>query len=201
VRASDWTVVIPVKPAALGKSRLGTTAAVARALALDTITAAASVASVVVVTGDAELPDLVPAGVRVMREPSPAGIAAALALGTDGLPEAAWVAALLGDLPALTGDDLADALALAAPHARAFVPDADGTGTSLVTARAVPLRSQFGRDSAARHRAAGLVELPVPPASTVRRDVDTPAQLAALLPLVGPHTRAALASGGERFPF
>ncbi len=62
------------------------------------------------------------------------------------------VAALVGDLPALRPHELADALARAAGHPHGFVPDAPGTGTTLLTAR--PARRcdpAFGPGSAARH--------------------------------------------------
>src|SRR4029453_11451948 len=62
VTAATWTVVIPVKPSARGKSRLNVSGvdrvALARAIALDTVAAAAaceSVAQVVVVTDDGGL--------------------------------------------------------------------------------------------------------------------------------------------------
>lgn len=61
-RPEGWVVIVPVKPATVGKSRLADAAvdraALARAIALDTIAAAAGatrVARVVVVTDDEEL--------------------------------------------------------------------------------------------------------------------------------------------------
>ena len=53
-----WTVVIPLKPPAQGKTRLGSDAALARAIALDTVEAAAraiQVSRLIVVTADDEL--------------------------------------------------------------------------------------------------------------------------------------------------
>ncbi|WP_313405104.1 NTP transferase domain-containing protein, partial [Aeromicrobium sp.] len=112
MRDRSWTVVIPVKPAEVGKSRLdmpGTDRSLlARAIALDTIEAAAEVARVIVVTAD---PLIEVAGVQVVVEPAPRGIAAAV---TDGLAAAPHGrrAVLLGDLPALRPADLAEALEL-----------------------------------------------------------------------------------------
>ncbi len=58
----------------------------------------------------------------------------------------------------------------------------------------VELVAEFGTDSAARHRELGLVELPIASGSTLRRDVDTPEQLAAAAALgLGPRTRGLLA--------
>lgn len=185
-----WTVVVPVKPPAAGKSRLRATAALAQAIALDTVQAAAeagSVGEVVVVTADrgfSVAAGRIP-GVRVVLEARPAGIAAAIAAGLAGV--AGPRAALLGDLPALRPVDLDAALALAAAHERAFVPDAEGDGTTLVTALG-ELVSAFGPGSAAAHERLGLHRLELD--STVRRDVDSPEQLAAARALgLGPRSR------------
>ena len=77
---TDWIVVLPVKQASRAKSRLGGGAALARAIALDTIEAVAAceaVAKVVVVTDDPELEAFVGGGgVVVMRDRAAAGPAA-----------------------------------------------------------------------------------------------------------------------------
>ncbi|WP_353826310.1 NTP transferase domain-containing protein [Agromyces sp. SYSU T0242] len=115
-------------------------------------------------------------------------------------PPAATVrgtAVLLGDLPALRPEHLDAALEGAARHPRAFVPDAEGTGTTLATASpGVAFVPHFGRDSAARHRAAGYADLtvraaagPGSVAAALRRDVDTAAELAEAVALgVGART-------------
>jgi 2-phospho-L-lactate guanylyltransferase len=183
-RRGEWRIVVPLKPAAAGKSRLGAPEPVVRALGLATVRAAAATAGVrevVVVTADAVTAadlDGMP-GIRVVREPAPRGLRAAIASALATVPEGAPRAVLLGDLPTLAPDDLARFLAEAARHPRAFVADAAGTGTTLVTARGgVPWRSAFGRGSASRHRALGIRRLPVPRRSSLRHDVDNPAQLA-----------------------
>jgi 2-phospho-L-lactate guanylyltransferase len=183
-----WTVVIPVKPSARGKSRLDVPGVVrvelARAIALDTIEAAASCASVgqvVVVTDDGGLVmqafDI--PGLRFVSDEKAEGLDAAVALGAEtaeGMPRAA----LLGDVPALRPEDLAAALDAAAAVDRGVVADAEGTGSTLVTARAgVMWSSSFGDGSFARHMSLGCVPLSIPDASTLRRDVDTAGQLAA----------------------
>ena len=69
-------------------------------------------------------------------------------------------AALLGDLPALRPADLAAALEAAASVDRGVVADAEGTGSTLVTARAgVAWASAFGDGSFARHVALGCAPL------------------------------------------
>ena len=72
-----------------------------------------------------------------------------------------------------------------------MVPDADGTGTTLVTAADGAVHSPaFGAGSRAAHLANGYVELEVGVASGLRTDVDTPEQLAALEGRLGPRTTA-----------
>ncbi|GAA1684133.1 2-phospho-L-lactate guanylyltransferase [Microcella alkalica] len=205
-------LVIPVRGGDRGKTRLDVEqarrSALAAAFALDTVAAARAaslVGEVVVVGALAEPVD----GVRVIADPGGGLLAAVLAglgalrmstaqagAGADAGAGAgpAPTAVLLGDLPALRPVELDDALAAAALHERAFVPDAEGSGTSLIVARVgVPHAPRFGPDSAARHRAAGYVELALPAGSGLRHDVDTLDQLRAVASLaLGPRTRALL---------
>lgn len=224
-----------MKPAAVGKTRLQLSRpdrrAVIRAIALDTIAAAAGcgdVARVLVVTSDGPLRTALAdwPGVEVVRDGDPmhgadivsgAGAGAGAMPGAEGAAEPVLTAVgrlraaiagglsaadsaqpravLLGDLPALKPAELSAAFGLAASHDRAFVPDADGIGTVLVTARGdVGLRPLFGADSAAAHRAAGFVELQLPAASGLRRDLDTATHLSILRRLgLGKHTAALVA--------
>jgi 2-phospho-L-lactate guanylyltransferase len=177
-------IVIPLKPARAGKTRLGTTEKTVRQLGIATVRAAAAtpgVREVVVVTADAHTAEIL-AGmprVRVVRELAPRGLRLAIASALATVPAGVPRAVLLGDLPGLVPADLSRALAEAARHPRTFVADAAGTGTTLVTAAAgLSWRSAFGRASASRHRALGLLRLPVPLRSSLRHDVDTPRQLA-----------------------
>jgi 2-phospho-L-lactate guanylyltransferase len=211
--AAGWTVVVPVKSLSGAKTRLapelsaGERAALARAFALDTIEAARgarAVARVVVVSDEPtiELALREVPRVEVVPELGPRGLAAAIAHGIAVAGAGRWsrsgspVAVLLGDLPAMRAGDLDAALEAAARHPLAFVPDAEGTGTTLATARTgVALAPHFGADSAARHTAAGFVDLvaahPAAIAPGLRRDVDTAAELGEAVALgVGPHTRA-----------
>lgn len=203
-------MVVPVKPSARAKSRLDVEgvgrADLARAIALDTLTAASVcelVAQVVVVTDDATLAReaaMIPA-LRFVPEGEAGGLDAAVAVGVAAIdPDGRMPrAALLGDLPALRPDDLAEALRAAASVDRAVVPDAEGTGSTLVTARAgVAWETSFGDGSFARHVALGCEALPIADASTLRRDVDTAAQLTAAAALgLGPRTAALLAAHAD----
>lgn len=108
--------------------------------------------------------------------------------GTDARSVA--VVALTADLPAMRPAELEAALAAAERAGRrAFVPDLEGTGTVLLAAPAgEALAPQFGPGSAAAHARSGAVRLDGAWPS-LRRDVDTAADLdaAALLGL-GAHT-------------
>lgn len=194
-------VVVPVKPPARGKSRLGAMPddarrALATAFALDTVAAASAappVAAVLVVTDDAAL------AARLAR----AGHAVIPDGGTglnDSLVQAAaevrrrWPGArpvvLLADLPCLTPDDLSSVLRML-PAGAAFVRDRQGTGTTLYAAAGDDFRPRFGADSAAAHLADGAFEVDVRTAG-LRLDVDDTSDLADALDLgVGSHTRTA----------
>jgi 2-phospho-L-lactate guanylyltransferase len=207
-----WTVIVPVKPSAVGKSRLGRGAGIARAIAMDTIAAtiAATVTAateagdlqVIVVTADPLVADEAAAlGAHVVRESHPAGLAAAIASGLAAAgkgPDDPTIAraVLLGDLPALRPAELAAALSSASAYPRAFVPDAEGTGSTLVTANAGSAFVHFfGRDSAQHHLDAGLIALELPATSTLRRDVDVEEHLdQAMLAGLGPRTAAMLSA-------
>lgn len=204
----EWTIVIPVKPAHTGKSRLAASRAhrpgpdrtlLARAIALDTIAAAVGAGRVIVVTDDAETAvQARRTGADAIAEGGRRGLDAAVAHGIAAAEAATphtHRAALLGDLPALRTEDLIAALAAAAEVERGVVADAEGTGSTLVTARAgVPWHCAFGAGSFARHLALGCVALDVPSESTVRRDVDTADQLRSAARLgLGAHTAHALA--------
>lgn len=168
------------------------------AFALDTVSAlleAQRVARVIVVT-DARstvADELRRAGAEIVADPGE-GLNAAIAAGIAEADPAGATAALLGDLPSLTAADIDAALAEAAEHPLTLVPDAEGTGTTLITARPhVALIPRYGPGSAARHIAAGHIALAVPVTSGLRTDVDTEPDLAAALSRgVGPHTAAAL---------
>lgn len=188
---ASWTVVIPVKGAG-GKSRLGGPDGLASAIAADTIAqvrACAAVARIIVVGA---LPEGVDSDrVEVVADPG-AGLTAAVAAGValaDG-----HRAVLLGDLPALDARELEHALTLAETAGRAFVPDADGEGSVLATARpGLEFAPAFGPESAEAHRRAGFTELHLPASWGLRRDVDTRGHLTALADRLGPRTRSLIA--------
>lgn len=204
----SWHVVLPVKEAVLAKTRLEpppplTRAELARAMARDTLEAACAAvapARVLVVTSDpAAAASAEHLGARVVPDPGHglnAAVRAGIGAATRSGPTA--VAVLLGDLPSARAEDLGAALEAAAEHPRAVVPDADGTGTVLLTSRrGVDLSPAFGADSARRHAAgAWRLDLDLP---RLRTDVDGVHALAEVAHLgVGRHTAAVLARAWRR---
>ncbi|MEU8298180.1 2-phospho-L-lactate guanylyltransferase [Micromonospora sp. NPDC048909] len=183
-----WTVVVPVKRLAAAKSRLrGALPGVpheelALALAADTVRAVRAcpaVAEILVVTDDPRMGAAArQAGARVLPDQPDAGLNAAFRHGASAAP-GGWVAGLTADLPALRPAELAAALAAAqaAPAVRRFVADAPGGGTVLLAAPpGTPLDPRFGTDSAAAHAASGALPL-TGDWPSLRRDVDTAADL------------------------
>ncbi|RKN06627.1 2-phospho-L-lactate guanylyltransferase [Streptomyces radicis] len=203
MRDSGWSLIVPVKPLGRAKSRLAAVAgdalrpSLALAFAEDTVAAAlacAAVREVVVVTDDALAADrLALLGARIVPDSPGQGLNAALAHGAEAVrgrvPRAA-VAALNADLPALRPAELARVLGDADGHARSFLADAAGVGTTLLAAApGTALAPAFGGASRARHLASGAVELTPRDVDSVRRDVDTGDDLREALALgVGPRT-------------
>jgi 2-phospho-L-lactate/phosphoenolpyruvate guanylyltransferase len=211
--ALSWSLVVPVKVLARAKSRLTGLPAqlrseLALAMAADTVAAAAAasrVAAVLVVTDDEEVGQLAAGlGAIVVPDRPASGLNAALSHGAE-YSQARWPgrgrAGLAGDLPALKPGELDAALAAAAGAGTAFMPDADGTGTTLYAAAAgAGFRPEFGVASRDRHLAGGALELGLAGLAGLaglRRDVDTIDDLrqAAVIGL-GPRTLAVLARAG-----
>lgn len=196
---TTWWAVVPVKDARAGKSRLATLLDdAARAdlvrrmatLTVQALVAADRVHGVVLVTPDVELAGLLRGpSVTVVPEPPhtrPGGglddaVRAGAAHVRATAPDAS-VAVVLGDLPHLRPADVDAVLDAAARHARAHVADLAGTGTTVLTATCPHLlRPAFGPGSSARHAASGHVRLDVPAESSIRHDVDRPADLRGLV--------------------
>ncbi|QUR66870.1 2-phospho-L-lactate guanylyltransferase [Mycobacterium spongiae] len=204
----DVGLIVAVKRLAAAKTRLApvfsapTRERVVLAMLVDTLTAAAQVSSLRVIT--VITPDHAAAaaaaelGADVLADPTPSGdpdplnnaiIAAEREVGKS-FPN---IVVLQGDLPALQTQELAEAIAAAREHKRSFVADRPGTGTAALCAFGTPLDPQFGPDSSARHRRSGAVEL-TGAWPGLRCDVDTPADLAAARQLgVGLATARAVA--------
>ncbi|MGO1051627.1 2-phospho-L-lactate guanylyltransferase [Crossiella sp. CA198] len=196
-------LVVPVKVLLRAKSRLlgaadggaGDRTAherLALALVTDTMTAARAARGVrrlLAITSDPNVAEVL-TGLGVETVPDVAGgLNAALAYGAELLRQdhpGCRIGALQADLPALRPEELDAALA-AAPE-RAFCPDRQGIGTTLLLAGRGPLNPRFGPGSAAAHAASGAAEL-LGPWPSLRCDVDTAEDLLAAAEIgLGEHT-------------
>jgi 2-phospho-L-lactate/phosphoenolpyruvate guanylyltransferase len=196
-------LLVPVKTLDRAKTRLTSAtggdpvshAALALALALDTVSAAVAtpgVRRVVTITSDpAVASEMAGLGVESLPEPAEPGLNAALRHGARTL-RSSRIGALQADLPALRSDELQAALE-AAHGRRAFVPDRQGTGTTLLLAApGGELDPRFGVGSAGHHRVSGAVAL-AGPWPSLRCDVDTEEDLRLALTFgLGTHTANAL---------
>jgi 2-phospho-L-lactate guanylyltransferase len=210
-------LIVPVKPLTKAKSRLrgaadggvGEPRAHARlAMALlrdtvDAVRAAHAVRRLLVVSSDPVVAaELGVFGIEVTPDGPVPGLNPAYERGAAVLREkdpTAAVGALQADLPALRPEELDEAvraaLALFAAGARrAFVPDAEGTGTTfLLAAPGTALDPRFGPGSAREHERSGAHPLGGSWPG-LRRDVDTAADLREATAMgVGKHTSCALA--------
>lgn len=189
-------VIVPVKPPALAKTRLGGLGErfrrdLAAAFAVDTVTATLAtpgVGLVLAVTDDHALAaQLAGIGAAVLPDGTTEDLNESLALAAVEVARRRpdlRLAALCADLPALRPEQLARALSRAPAREMGFVADAPGLGTTLVTAPDLAtFRPRFGAGSRQAHLDAGATEIDSADLSTLRRDVDTPADLAEALGL------------------
>ena len=196
-----WWVVIPVRSAPGAKTRLSTLtaparAAIALAFARDTLDAALACSEVagVIVVADPAAHDALEGSAFVRADDPGSGLNGALLAGAAVVPPGCGVVALMSDLPALTPEELAQALRLARQHARSFVCDSDGIGTTMLASiESAQLDPHFGERSRAAHAASGAVEIDDPALVRLHRDVDSEVALWDARRLgVGPATAAAL---------
>lgn len=190
---AHWNVLVPVKAPMRAKTRLVADLGeysrdLAVAFAYDTVDAVTrcdAVESVTVVTGDESLAELLwGESVALVPEGPVAELNHAVRWALRMLPTGEPVAVLLADLPALRVAELRLALERAARYDAAFLADARGDGTTLLTARRpADLRPRFGRGSAAAHAAAGMHAIAGHGLETVRCDVDNLADLKAAVEL------------------
>jgi len=180
-----YAVLVPVKPPAVAKSRLGDLGDRARrdlaaAFAADTVDAALGcplVSRVLAVTDDhllarglAELgADVIPDGTTVDLNATLVQAAAEMHRRNPTLR----LAALCADLPSLRSEELTLALSASDPSRMSFVPDLDGTGTTTVLAPTMDrFRPLFGPGSREQHLQAGAFEIDAGDIAGLRRDVD-----------------------------
>ncbi|MER6982932.1 2-phospho-L-lactate guanylyltransferase [Streptomyces carpinensis] len=197
-----WTVVLPVKPFAVAKSRLCPWAGsrreeLARSFFLDTLSAvlrADGISRVIVVTSDREaVSAAVSMGALAVDDHPRTGLNTAVLKGASyarGLEPESPVAVVAADLPALKSAELSQVLVLARCHSRAVLADHTGRGTTVLTAaRAQLLHPAFEGSSRHSHRLTGAHEITSPNFPSVRLDVDTADDLRAAERLgLGRHT-------------
>jgi 2-phospho-L-lactate guanylyltransferase len=191
-QVTPWCLVVPVKRLATAKTRLTRVAGerreeLALAFCLDTVAAALStslVREVIVVTDDegaaAQLREV---GAHVAPDEPDSGLNPALLHGAELARQrhpGTNLGALSADLPALRPAELDHALRLASGHPLSMIRDIGGEGTTTLLARAgTAFAPKFGPRSADLHRRAGAVDLSGPDLPSLRRDVDTEADLRA----------------------
>ena len=208
-----FVALVPVKPPALGKSRLAGLPGhvrrdLAEAFAEDTVAAALATRAmerVLVVTDDSRFArhlgtalscDVIPDGVGGDLNGT---LVQAAREATRRWPDLTPVA-LCADLPALRADDLGSALDAWRPDAPGFVTDEAGTGTTLFVADPPGFAPRFGESSRTAHLAGGAREIPGA-LRTLRRDVDDVTDLGrAMLLGVGPQTAAVWGRDQGRSP-
>jgi 2-phospho-L-lactate guanylyltransferase len=195
--------VVPIKRFALAKSRLAERLndeqrqAIAEAMVTDVLSALATsreLAGVLVITNeDLVVPIAERLGAQVEPDSREGGQSAAATIGIDSARRDGFERVLLlpGDCPALDRDEL-DQLLTAHGEPVVIVPDRHGTGTNalLLTPPDV-IAPAFGPGSFERHcqlARAARVEFAVARPETLLLDIDTAADLAALLE--GPRMRA-----------
>ena len=207
-RPHQWTAIVPVKDFRSAKSRLhgadAPTDRLARAFLEDMLEALRSVDGIVdilVATHDPVVEAVVAnAGAATVDDRGHPGINAAAARAAAVRRPGTGIAVLVSDLPCLTGPCVELALGLAALHPVSFLPDLDGTGTSMwMSPHGEGLPTHFGADSRRAHADAGAVDLvdAHPDAAArlrpARLDVDTEVALtAAITEGVGPRTEKVL---------
>ena len=202
VASETFALLVPVKSLDSAKTRLrlddATTRRLMVAFTRDAVTAARRsplVGAVHLVTGERALAERL--GVSLLPDEGAGDLNRALAAAAARVTArdpATGLAVMCADLPCLVEDDLTAALA-AAPSPRWCVTDTEGTGTTLLVARAgEDLAPAFGPASASHHVRSGATAVP-DALVTLRHDVDTPADLERAVGLgLGEHTARALAA-------
>jgi 2-phospho-L-lactate guanylyltransferase len=171
-----WQVVIPAKELTVAKSRLNAPD-LAQAFLADVLAAARGskkIQRILLVTSDPQLAMLgTDFGAEVRADPG-LGLISALETGLGHCDQDYGMAVILGDLPCVRPADLDLFLSHASHNPVSFLPDAEGTGSTM-WAR-LPGESglpMFGPRSRAAHVQSGAQEINDQALVRARRDVDT----------------------------
>lgn len=196
----QWTLIVPIKPRGIAKSRLSgfpdlQRRLLATAFALDAVQAMLTcplVGRLIVVGDDGEYAD----DDRVTVVPDPGdGLTAAIAAGVNEAQDTTPTAISVADLPALRASEVTLALQSASLFDFSLICDRAGIGSTMLMGRdRHHLRAHFGERSRAAHVLAGAVDLVDLDVPGLRCDVDTAVDLWDARRLgVGGHTQEALA--------
>jgi 2-phospho-L-lactate guanylyltransferase len=183
-------IVVPVKPLAQAKSRLGTLlspaerARVMHGLFGRVIVASREAAPVSVVTADTDVAARSRMlGAEVIDEGEVMGLDAAARLGVERARRRGdmWVMILAADLPDVTVEALRAMIALARPGAVVIGPSRDGGTNALILSPRPDFRFAYGPDSFARHRGEAKrlgLEVVAHDSPALNVDIDWPEDLA-----------------------
>jgi 2-phospho-L-lactate guanylyltransferase len=183
-------ILVPVKPLAQAKSRLGTLLSAAERVDVMrewlawVLGAARAVAPVAVVTADASVAAWArAAGADVIDEAEVLGLNAAAQLGADQARRngEATVMVLAADLPDVTAEALWAMAWRARPDAVTIAPSRDGGTNALILGPRLDFQFAYGPGSFLRHRREAErlgLEVVVHESPALNVDIDWPADLA-----------------------
>lgn len=174
----EWSVFLPLKHFAAGKSRLGTIPAdfrisLIKAMASDLIDALLQVSNISTITvvgvDHRELTDTSNQRIRSFPIVEPININSDLHLA---IGEINRIAIFLPDLPSANPTEITRALDLASQHRISFVADHNSIGSTAFFSTIGKVETHFGLNSAAAHRDDGAFELIDPLFSGIKVDCD-----------------------------
>lgn len=202
---AHWHVIVPVRGGTNSKTRLQglqlnsmQRSQLAQAFASDVVTVAlgaSGVDDVTVITGDYHTAEhFSQLGAQIFNEPHGVGLNELVRTASEDIRHRFphhGIAAVMGDIPGLTAEALAQALTIAASVQRGVLADHDERGTVLLTATgSCSLHPAYGQGSYSRHLAAGYVPIDVPKTSPLKYDVDTLEDLKLVMKRgIGAHTK------------
>lgn len=192
----SWSVFLPLKQLEGGKSRLSAIPAdlrisLIKAMASDVIDAlllVPNIASITVVGVDHKLVySLDNPKLKSITITQAVDINADLALA---ISKEKRVAVFLPDLPSVTGEEITQALELAARKERSFISDRTELGTTAFFSTVGKVPTHFGINSAALHASSGATHLKSWQFRGIKADCDDWADLLAIaISDLGPFTR------------
>ena len=202
---THWHVIVPVRGGTNSKTRLQglklnakQRSQLAQAFATDVVTVAlgtSGVDDVTVITGDSHTAEhFSQLGAQIFHEPPGVGLNELVRRASEDIRHRFphhGIAAVMGDIPGLTSEALAQALTNAASVQQGVLADHDESGTVMLTATgSCSLQPAYGQGSYSRHLAAGYVPIDVPKSSPVKYVVDTLEDLKLVMKRdIGAHTR------------